>query len=107
MLSLTRRLDVVLLVEVGDADDGNMKLFGHVLHGREDAAHVRSRATVYLPNSEIGAYRIDNNENNIADPLDCFSQEPQIGNQTENFVFAADTSALDNMDPLKVGTGRD
>src|SRR5262249_10322383 len=51
--------DVVLLVEVGDADHRDVQFFGHVLERREHTAHVGCRASVHFANAKICADQID------------------------------------------------
>src|SRR5262249_49340006 len=87
-----RRLDVVLFVEVGNADHCDVQLFGQVLERRENAAHVGCRAAVHLTDTEIGAHRVDDHEPDVADLLDLLPQELEVGNESR-----ASSSALNQI----------
>jgi hypothetical protein len=74
-----RGFDVVLLVEMGNTEYRDVKLFGKLLERRKDAAHVGCRAAANLADPKVGAYGVDAGADDIADLFDCCMQPPSSG----------------------------
>src|SRR5262245_25287415 len=59
-----------------------------------------------LPIPEICAHWIDDDQHDVADPLDGLSQQVQVGDETKVRIFTTDASAINKVDAFRIGAGR-